>query len=339
VKYLWLLLAACGGPGDRPRADAPAPIDDVLVADVAPVPDAPPTGPVTLDLAGAITPVHDPSIISVDGFYYVFSTGTGLPIRTSLDLVNWSLDGQVFATAPSWITTSDSANPNNLWAPDISFFNGTYHLYYAASTFGSRDSCIGHATTSNPGSNAWTDQGAVICSTTSDDWNAIDPAAFVDADGNAWLAFGSFWSGLELVPLDANGMRAGTEMFALATRANQAVEAAYVVHHDGDYFLFESVDFCCQGVASTYKIMVGRSSDVRGPYVDANGEALLAGAGTLLVEGDERWRGPGHNAVISTPTGDFNIYHSYDANAGGTPTLRISQLRWGSDGWPTSAGP
>lgn len=340
MKYLWLLLAACGGPNDRPRADAPMPIvDGVVPSDVDAALDAAPTGPLTLDLQGAITPVHDPSIISVDGFYYVFSTGTGLPIRTSLDLVNWSLDGQVFATAPSWITTSDSMHPNDLWAPDISYFNGTYHLYYAASTFGSNESCIGHATTSNPGSNSWTDQGAVICSTTSDDWNAIDPAAFVDADGNAWLALGSFWSGLKLVPLDANGMRAGTDMYSLATRANQAVEAAYLVHHGADYFLFESVDFCCQGVASTYKIMVGRSSDVRGPYVDANGEALLAGAGTLLVEGDQRWRGPGHNAVISTPMGDFNIYHSYDANAAGTPTLRISQLQWASDGWPISAGP
>ena len=339
MKYLWLLLAACGGPGDHPGIDAPSSVDDVLAGDVAPVPDTPPTDPITLDLAGAITPVHDPSIISVEGFYYVFSTGTGLPIRTSVDLMNWSLDGQVFATAPSWITTTDSAHPNDLWAPDISFWNGTYHLYYAASTFGSRVSCIGHATSSNPGSNSWTDQGAVICSTDSDNWNAIDPAAFVDADGNAWLALGSFWTGLKLIPLDTNGMRAGTEMYALATRPNQAVEAAYLVHHAGYYYLFESVDFCCQGVASTYKIMVGRSSDVRGPYVDANGDALLAGAGTLLVQGDTRWRGPGHNAVLSTPTGDFNIYHSYDANAGGTPTLRISQLRWGSDGWPVSAGP
>ena len=85
--------------------------------------------------------------------------------------------------------------------------------------------------------------------------------------------------------------------------------------------------------------MVGRSSDVRGPYVDVNGDALLAGGGTLLVEGDQRWKGPGHNAVLATPAGDYNIYHSYDANAGGSPTLRISQLRWGSDGWPLSAGP
>lgn len=339
MKYLWLLLAACGGPHDRPQVDAPVVIDDAAEIDVAVVPDAAPTDPITLDLAGAITPVHDPSIIGVDGIYYVFSTGTGLPIRTSIDLVNWSLDGQVFATAPSWITTSDSAHPNDLWAPDISFFHGTYHLYYAASTFGSNTSCIGHATTASPANNAWIDQGPVICSSSSDDWNAIDPAAFVDADGNAWLALGSFWSGLKLIPLDADGMRAGTEMISLATRTNQAIEAAFLVQHDASYYLFESVDFCCQGVASTYKIMVGRADDVRGPYVDANGDALLAGAGTLLVEGDQRWRGPGHNAVLTTPAGAFNVYHSYDANAGGTPTLRISQLRWGSDGWPTSAGP
>ncbi|NVB84973.1 MAG: arabinan endo-1,5-alpha-L-arabinosidase [Kofleriaceae bacterium] len=333
---LAVVVAACGDDHAGPIDAAPHPKDVAPSPDVA-MPDAPPADPVTLTLGGATTPVHDPSIAYVDGLYMVFSTGTGLPVRTSVDLINWSLAGQVFATAPSWISTNGSTN--DLWAPDISNFGGTYHLYYAASSFGSNTSCIGHATSASPTSGSWTDQGAVICSTSTDNWNAIDPAAFVDTSGNAWLAFGSFWSGLKLIPLNPDGTRAGTEMISLATRNDTAVEAPFVVHHGGYYYLFESVGRCCQGVNSTYKVLVGRSTEVRGPYLDDQGVALLAGGGKLVVDADAQWKGPGHNAVLTTSTDTYNVYHSYDAAASGTPTLRISQMRWSADGWPISAGP
>ena len=65
---------------------------------------------------------------------------------------------------------------------------------------------------------------------------------------------------------------------------------------------------------------------------------MLRGGGSLLVQGDARWKGPGHNAVIITERGSFNAYHAYAAS-NGNPNLRISELVWGSDGWPISAGP
>ena len=127
----------------------------------APSPDGPPAAPISLTLGGAIAPVHDPAIIEVDGIYMLFGTGTGISMRTSVDLMNWSLNGPVFAQKPAWITTTDPARPNDLWAPDVSKFGGTYHLYYSASRFGVNTSCIGHATSANPTTNAWTDHGAI----------------------------------------------------------------------------------------------------------------------------------------------------------------------------------
>jgi arabinan endo-1,5-alpha-L-arabinosidase len=306
----------------------------------APEIDAPdPQGPQMLDLTGAITPVHDPVMIQAESVYFLFSTGTGIPIHVSSDLLNWESNGQVFAEKPSWITTTDAGGPNNLWAPDISFSGGLYHLYYAASRFGVNTSCIGHATSPTLVSPVWTDLGAVICSTDSDDWNAIDPNAITDQNGQRWLAFGSFWSGLKMIKLDADGARQGTDFYSLSTRSNTAVEAPFLVYNDGYYYLFESVDLCCKGVNSTYKTMVGRSADIQGPYVDKDGIALLSGGGTLVNQGDVRWKGPGHNAILRTTDGDYNVYHSYDAQAGGTPTLRIAQMQWSTDGWPVSAGP
>jgi arabinan endo-1,5-alpha-L-arabinosidase len=247
----------------------------------------------------------------------------------------------VFGTKPAWVTTTNPDDPNILWAPDVSHFGGEYHLYYAASSFGSQSSCIGHATTASLETPVWTDQGAVVCSTPADDWNAIDPAPVIDQAGGVWLALGSFWSGLKLIQLDANGNRAGTEITSLATRANTAVEAAYIIHHGDFYYLFESVDRCCQGVNSTYKVMVGRAPDIKGPYVDSEGTPLLSNenGGTLIISSGPRWKGPGHNAILQTATGDYNIYHSYDGQADGIPTLRIATLQWSNDGWPLSSGP
>jgi arabinan endo-1,5-alpha-L-arabinosidase len=343
LTYIACLVwaAACGSSPAHARPDAAdAALPDADAPVDAPV-DVPPGPPAMLDLAGAIAPVHDPAIItSANGFYYVFSTGTGLPIHMSVDLHNWSDDGQVFATKPTWITTTSSSAPNDLWAPDVSSFGGQYHLYYAASSFGSNTSCIGHATSADLETNTWVDEGPVICSTSADNWNAIDPMAVLDDAGQPWLVFGSFWSGIKLIKLDMTGARSGTEFYSLSTRNNTAVEAPYVVRHDGYYYLFESVDYCCMGVDSTYKIYVGRSAALQGPYVDRDGVALLAGGGTPVVVGDDRWKGPGHNAILHTVVGDYNVYHSYDAQASGIPTLRIGQLWWSEvDGWPLSAGP
>ncbi|HEX3763303.1 MAG TPA: arabinan endo-1,5-alpha-L-arabinosidase [Kofleriaceae bacterium] len=331
-----LVCAACGHNAlmpDAAGADAPIgpPID--APADAA-------YGTSMVDVEGDITGVHDPAIVSSGTNYYIYSTGEGLPIRQSPDLVHWRVIGSVFAQKPSWITTTATNDPNALWAPDVSYFGGQYHLFYAASTFGSNTSCIGHATSPTLDGAVWTDQGKeVICSASTDDWNALDPAAFVDQDGNVWLALGSFWSGLKLISLDSTGARQGTAFYALATRTNTADEASYLVHHGDYYYLFESVDFCCRGVDSTYKIMVGRSTDITGPYVDQTGTPLLSDGGMLVLQGNDRWKGPGHNSILHTAAGDYNVYHSYDAQANGEPTLRIAQMTWSSDGWPVSAGP
>lgn len=304
---------------------------------------APPGELTVLDLSGAVTQVHDPAIIKEGDTFYLFSTGQGISVRTSKDLRVWKGAGSVFASKPSWITTTAPNEPNHLWAPEVRHFGGKYHLYYSASKFGSNQSCIGHATRGSLASGAWTDQGdALICSNQTaelDDYNAIDPSPFQDEDGKLWLAFGSFWGGIKLIRLDQDGRRDGPDFFSLATRDNRAVEAPHLQYYGGFYYLFESVDSCCQGASSTYKTLVGRSQSVAGPYVDAEGEQLSAGGGTLLLEGAGRWRGPGHNAILIDQGRYYNVYHSYDADSSGVPNLRIAEMTWTAGGWPVSAGP
>jgi arabinan endo-1,5-alpha-L-arabinosidase len=281
---------------------------------------------------------HDPSLIEDNGQFYLFQTGPRLPTKTSPDLLSWQAGSAVFSANPDWIATK-VPGATDLWAPDISFFGGSYHLYYAASTFGSNHSCIGHATRASLSSGAWNDEGSVVCSGSGDDYNAIDPNVILDDAGTAWLAFGSFWGGIELVELDATGAPKSSDLHSLAARphAGGALEGAYIVHVCGYYYLFTSWDHCCDAPFD-YNIRVGRSASVGGPYTDRTGTSLVDGGGTLVVTGNQTWTAPGHNAVIVTQNGAYNVYHALDGNHA-NPTLRIAEIAWDADGWPVSAGP
>lgn len=296
--------------------------------------------------AGDVRHVHDPTVIKEGGTYYLFSTRAGIAVRCSEDLVRWRLCGDVFGHLPGW-AVEDVKGLRGLWAPDVSYFNGRYHLYYSASTFGSNRSSIGLVTnkTLNPaGENyRWEDQGKVVSSTAADDWNAIDPNLVLDEEGQPWLSFGSFWGGIKMRRIDpATGKlsQADATLYSLASRPRSkelpgAIEAPLIVRRNGYYYLFVSFDFCCRGAGSTYNIRVGRSRKVTGPYADRSGRPMTEDGGTLVLAGEGRWRGPGHCAILQEKDGDKLVYHAYDAEARGTPTLRITPLVWDAEGWPT----
>jgi len=295
---------------------------------------------------GDVRNVHDPAVIEEAGRFYLFSTRAGVSVRCSEDLVRWRLCGDVFGHLPQW-AVEDVPGLRGLWAPDVAYFNGKFHLYYSASTFGSNRSAIGLVTnaTLDPSSKdyAWRDQGKVIASARSDDWNAIDPNVVLDEAGRPWLSFGSFWGGIKLRRLDpATGKLSAEDetLYSLAARPRSkeepgAVEAPFIFRRGDYYYLFVSFDFCCRGPKSTYNVRVGRARRVTGPYVDRGGKPMTEGGGTLVLGGGGRWAGPGHCAVLRTKAGDKLVYHAYDTEWRGTPTLRVSDIVWDAEGWPT----
>lgn len=298
--------------------------------------------PRALTLSGSLG-THDPVVIAAHDQYYLFFTGRedirGLAAKTSSDLLAWRDAPAPLSPNPAWVGQR-VPQARNLWAPDISFFGGLYHLYYSASSFGQRTSCIGHATRPALDSGRWQDHGPVICSSNSDQWNAIDPNLIVDENGTPWLSFGSFWGGLKLIELTADGARKDDAITAIAARpdAGGAIEAPFIVRRCGFYFLFASFDRCCNGASSTYNIRVGRAEKVIGPYVDKAGKRMLDGGGTMLVQMGGSFRGPGHNAVLFDEGKAYNVFHAYRAD-NGAPVLRIAELAWDADGWPVSGGP
>jgi arabinan endo-1,5-alpha-L-arabinosidase len=343
------------------------------------------TLPQALRLSGAFGGTHDPSIAFDHGTYYVFATGAAyparpegtappspddakapppapigqFPIRCSKDLHHWTRCGAVFPAIPEWIQQA-SPKTRELWAPDISYFDGLYHLYYAFSVFGKNTSGIALATneTLDPASSKykWLDRGLVIRSYEKDDFNAIDPNLVLDAKGQAWLSLGSFWSGIKMIHLDrATGLQSKTDMkiYSLASRHapsvavrnpdlppdTEAIEAPFIFRHGGYYYLTVSWDLCCRGTKSTYRTMVGRSKDVTGPYVDRDGKSMLLDGGTPLLIANATWRGPGGASVLRTPDGkpaeDLLVFHAYSAKDG-HPAMQISTIAW-KDGWPQVA--
>ena len=320
------------------------------------------SSPHVIKVEGDVEGVHDPSIIAEGGTWHLFGTATEkgprgqLPIRCSQDLQHWKRCGSVFADIPDWIK-KESPETHDLWAPDVSYFSGKYHIYYAFSAFGKNTSGIALVTnkTLDPASPDfhWVNEGLVLKSTLSDDYNAIDPNIVLDSNGTPWLSFGSFWSGIKMRRIDAATGKLSaedTKLYALASRERpenpppappglpgdwQAIEAPFVVHHGDYYYLFVSFDLCCRGTRSNYRTMVGRSRNVTGPYVDADGKPMLHGGGSPLLTGNKRWIGPGGESVLQQPSGDIIVFHAYDGQTG-HPFLQISSIDR-STGWPRAA--
>jgi arabinan endo-1,5-alpha-L-arabinosidase len=304
---------------------------------------------------GLINTAPDPTGIATTdasgkAIYYVAATGRGVKLLRSTDLAHWQVIGRVFERGmPDW-ARREIPGARGIWAPDLSYHNGKYYLYYSVSTFGSQRSVIGLAVNRSidPASAEyqWQDLGKVIESNADDhNFNAIDPALLVTEDGRWLLFWGSHWSGLKVVEVDpATGKpKPGAQIIAVAARpdtTSHAIEAPFVIFHQGNYYLFVSWDACCDGAESTYKVMVGRSRDATGPYVDADGKPMLEGGGTLVLAGSDRWRGPGHNGVITTGAGQWMVLHTYDMqNLDAQRILQVRPLTWTTDGWPEVGDP
>jgi arabinan endo-1,5-alpha-L-arabinosidase len=313
--------------------------------------------PELLALSGALD-VHDPVMIKEGGTYYLFCTGGrrgrgSVSAFTSPDMRRWSRAGFALDRLPDWVA-SEVPKAANAWAPDISYYNGKYHLYYSLSSFGVNDSAIGLATNKTLDSNApdfkWVDEGLVVRSRAGqDDFNAIDPNLVIEDEKNVWLTWGSFWGGIMLRRVDPTTGKlseSDATLHKLASRprsgAHQtppvegAIEAPFLIRRGPHWYLFVSWDFCCKGANSDYKVVVGRADKVTGPYLDKQGKPMSEGGGSLVLEAaTENWHGAGHPAIYQENGADYMLFHAYPT-AGRGSRLHISTIVW-EVGWPRVA--
>ena len=248
----------------------------------------------------------------------------------------------LFENKPGWFRTFTKVEPG-MWAPDVNFFNGQYYVYYAGSSAGSRNSAIGVATAKNI-EGPWTDLGEVLHTTDALQYNAIDPEIAWTIENNQrtqmWLVFGSYWEGIKMRRLDMRTGKLSNEdhnLYSLASRNGGPIEGSSVAWRNGWYYLFVSFDKCCMGANSNYRVMVGRSRKITGPYVDRNNVEMMRGGGTEILASHGNMRGPGGEDVYLDNGVYRMIHHWYDANQNGAVKFDIVDLAWNND-WPTVAG-
>ena len=275
----------------------------------------------------------DPTVIRAeDGTFYLYATEDmrNVPIFHSANLVDWKLVGTAFTdnSRPKWLPKG------GIWAPDIQRVGGKYHLYYAKSVWGGEwDAGIGVAVSNSP-AGPFVDRGCMFTSKQIGIQNCIDPF-YIEDGGEKYLFFGSF-HGIYGVELTADGLhvKQGAKPREVA---GTFMEATYIRRRGGYYYLFGSAGTCCEGARSTYRITIGRSKSLFGPYVDKAGQRLLDNHYNILLDKDDSVLGPGHNAGLITDDAgnDYMFYHGFkasDPDAG--RVVWLSRIVW-ADGWPS----
>lgn len=286
--------------------------------------------------------VHDPCMIKANGVYYIYATGKGIRIKTSMDGIRWKNAGSVFSHAalPSWHTRDIPDQDGNFWAPDIQFRHGTYYLYYAVSAWMNFHSSIGLVTntTLNPQDPHyhWVDRGQVISYKNGGAGvNVIDPNAFLDTDDSLWLVYGSFKAGIRLTPLNPQTGMLLTNPPRIITLSNGLGEGSFLIKDSRYYYLFVSTGRCCAGLKSTYQVVMGRATQIEGPYLNKKGESMLDNKASPFLQGDEAEPGRGGNSFFTEGDTTFIVYHAYTRSRNGASLLKIQPLFVDKDGWPT----
>ena len=301
--------------------------------------------------------VHDPVLACEDGIYYLYCTGHGITQMTSTDRQHWTLSREGVlpnGKIPAWTHDSVPGFETHIWAPDVVKYRGKWYMGYSCSTFGKNTSAIGLLSNKClSDKDGWKDEGCIVASRGNrDNWNAIDPNFIIDEKGKPWMTWGSFWDGIQLIPLDKTmHPKKGAKPQTIARRhavgdasaepnptskfaGTNAIEAPFIKRHGGYYYLFVSWDYCCRGIKSNYRVAVGRSKNVSGPYLDRDGKPMLEGGGTLLLEGDKKeYEALGHCSSYSFSDGDVFFCHGYSVAKNGASILVQKRIEWTEDGW------
>lgn len=287
----------------------------------------------------------DPTVIRTDEGFYLYATQTNsywIPIYFSKDLVNWEFKRSAFrnATRPKPDVLPDGGA---FWAPEIRYINGKYVLYFSWAKWGDGSkSYTAVATSDSPVGDFLNAKPLLI----TDDFgsNCIDQF-YYEEDGKKYMFVGSF-NGIYVTELTDDGLsvKRGADGKPVLKKqvCGRAFEGTNIYKKGKYYYLFASINNCCpnNGMDSKYKVVVGRSENLLGPYVDRKGKDMLDNSWELVLEGDgETFFGPGHNSIIIPDDAgtDWMIYHSYvkENGAVGGRLGMLDRIVWSPDGWPT----
>lgn len=271
--------------------------------------------------------IHDPSTIAeCEGKYYTFGTGGGGLI---------SPDG--------WTWKGGAVRPGGGAAPDVMKIGNRYLVIYGATGGGLGGGHNGRILTMwnntldpNSPNFKYTEPIEVAASDGLEDNDAIDPGLLLDPNtGRLWVSYGTYFGNIRIIELDPNtGERIkGNKEQDIAIDC----EATDLIYRNGWYYLLGTHGTCCDGVNSTYNIVVGRSRSVTGPYIDNVGRDMLQGGGKMVIAAGDRVVGPGHfgRTIIDEGVEVMSCHYEADFNQSGRSVLGLRPLLWKND-WPVA---
>lgn len=241
----------------------------------------------------------DPTVIRTEDGFYLYATQTDkywVPIYFSKDLVNWEFKRTAFRNA----TKPQIPGGGAFWAPEIRHINGKYVLYFSWAKWGDGDASYTAVATSDSPLGDFVNSKELL---TKEDFgsNCIDQF-YYEEDNKKYMFVGSF-NGIYVTELTDDGLSVKRNENGTPTLKKQvcgkAFEGTNIYKKNGYYYLFASINNCCDGERSRYKVVVGRSQDLLGPYLDKSGKDMINNAWELVLEGDgQKFFGPGHNSII-----------------------------------------
>lgn len=274
--------------------------------------------------------IHDPSsIVECDGKYYTFGTGGGGLI---------SADG--------WTWESGAVRPGGGAAPDAMKIGDRYLIAYSATGGGLGGGHAGRVLTMwnktldpNSPDFAYTEAIEVAHSEMDEDCDAIDAGLLMGPDGRLWLTYGTYFGHIRQIELDpkTGARKAGAEPINIAIDC----EASTMMYRNGWYYLLGTHGTCCDGPNSTYNIVVGRSKNPTGPFLDNMGRDMMKGGGKMLIAAGNRKTGAGHfGRYLGTEEGVdvFSFHWEADFDRSGRSVLAVLPLLWVND-WPVAGAP
>lgn len=303
-------------------------------------------------------PVTGPSLLNPsvlrtwDGWFYAYGSeenwvGSGgnrlMPVLKSSDLINWTYERNVFSTRPTWRT-------GTLSSPEVIEINKRPHIYYTFGNATDINVSIGVGISFNP-AGAFSDRedfeemGDKPSNLLDiDSTNIADPRHPFYYDDSPNKTKYLFWNSANAgedaavycIKLTDNGLRI-TDFTTFKKIASRALEGITIHKRANHFYLFGTK---VNGSSST--IVVGRATNLLGPYVDKSGKDLLdLSAGTVFVEEGEVFRSPGHTTRIFTDkdNSDWIMFHAVDkrdptfSNNVEKKPLILVKVNWNNE-WP-----
>ena len=272
---------------------------------------------------------QDPSLIFDEGRWWTFQSGTGISVKTSNNGLYWDPMPAVFLDGLSWWKRYVPDQTDlDVWTPDAKAYNGKVWLFYVVRSSSSRASLIGLLSANTINGGDWRDEGLVIHTTETNNFSAIHPDLAIDEYGSPWLVFGSESSGIKLTRLNPMSMKPIGTLFSIANRKGD-IAAPTLMYRKGYYYLFVSVT--STDAEPTAQILLGRSSNITGPYLDKDGNNMADGGGSLFETSNEALVNPTSSDI---PYTNVIVRQGQDGADGGTAKMYISTLNWDRDGWP-----